>query len=169
MLPLYLALLDTPEEKNRFADLYGRYRDLMFAVAQKYLLSEAEQEMAVDAALHAVLKIVKTIDDPSSTKTKNLMVLLARHACVDRLRKTGGIEEVSLDEASERPLYRADGMLTEAIASLSKTNRDMIGLRYYYGYSTKETAMLLGVSYSAARKRLERAHGELRKLLENEK
>ena len=51
MLQIYLDALDTTEEKDRFLLIYEKYRDLMFYIARKYLSSQADQEIAVDAAL----------------------------------------------------------------------------------------------------------------------
>ncbi|MBR3718745.1 MAG: RNA polymerase subunit sigma-24, partial [Firmicutes bacterium] len=64
MLQLYLSLLDTQAEKDKFITLYESYRDLMIYVAGRYLGSDADKEIAVDAALHALLGVVDSIDDP---------------------------------------------------------------------------------------------------------
>ena len=169
MLPIYLALLDSETEKTKFTDIYVRYRGLLFAIAQKYFDSEADQEEVVDETLHAVLKIVRKIDDPASAKTRNLMAVIIRNKCIDLLRKRSGSE---IDELTEEfaagPRSSPHSSLSEAIASLSAASRDMIGLRYYYGYSTREIGKILGISYDTARKRLELAHRELRTILVEE-
>ena len=36
MLPIYLAMLDGEEEKNKFESLYFTYRKLMFHIARVY-------------------------------------------------------------------------------------------------------------------------------------
>lgn len=170
MLQIYLALLNSEEEKTKFTDLYVRYRGLMFHIAQKFFEGEADQEQVVDETLHAVLKIVHGIDDPASAKTKNLMAVITRNKCIDLLRKRGGAETEELDKhvdvLSEAP--PAHRSLADAIAALPESSRDMIGLRYYYGYSTWEIGKILGISYDTARKRLELAHRELRTILVDE-
>ena len=170
MLQIYLALLNSEEEKTKFTELYVRYRGLLFHIVQKYFDSEADQEEIVDETLHAVLKIVHGIDDPASAKTKNLMAVITRNKCIDMLRKRGGAETEELDKhvdvLSEAP--PAHRSLADAIAALPESSRDMIGLRYYYGYSTREVAKILGISHSTARKRLELAHKELKELLVDE-
>ena len=168
MLQVYLSLLDSEEEKTKFTDIYVRYRGLMFSIAKKHFDNEADQEQVVDETLHAVLKIVRRIEDPASVKTKNLISLITRNKCIDLLRKRDGAVMDDLNNVPEvskgtNALTQSD--LSYAIAALSETSRDMIGLRYYYGYSTREIAKILGISHAAARKRLELAHKELKELL----
>ena len=169
MLQIYLALLDSEEEKTKFTDIYVRYRGLLFHIAQKYFDSEADQEQVVDETLHAVLKIIHRIDDPASAKTKNLMAVITRNKCIDLQRKRGGAEVDELAEELAAGLKSSPHpSLSEAIASLSAASRDMIGLRYYYGYSTREIGKILGINYDTARKRLEFAHRELKTILVDE-
>ena len=173
MLQLYLSLLDTQAEKDKFITLYESYRDLMFYVAGRYLGSDADKEIAVDAALHALLGVVDSIGDPASAKTKNLVCLIVKRKCIDLLRRKGGTVEEDWDAAAERAAAGADPVpgstensLTEAILSMSGTGREFLILRYYHGYSTAEIAALLGIGRDAARKRLERAKAELKGILE---
>ena len=175
MLQSFLAALDTAQEKDKFIWIYEAYRDLMFYVARKYLASEADREIAVDAALHGVLGMLDTIGDPAGDKTKNLMVLVTRNKCVDMLRRRNGMAEDAWEEASARIETDAaahssgpQADLAEAIASMSDSGRDVIWLRYYYGYSAAEIAKLLGIGKDAARKRLQRAKAELKGILEED-
>ncbi len=170
MLQVFLALLNTAQERDKFTRIYGEYRDLMFYVARKYLDSDADREIVVDAALHGVLRLLDTIEDPVSAKTKNLMALITRNKCVDLLRRRNGSAEGSWEETAEQAvLPQGQGSeLSLAIAAMSEAGRDAILLRYYYGYSAAEIAKLLGISKDAARKRLERAKAELKGLLEED-
>ena len=181
MLQLYLSLLDTQAEKDKFITIYESYRDLMFYVAGRYLDSDADREIAVDAALHAVLGIIDSIDDPASAKTKNLVCLIVKRKCIDLLRRKGGAVEADWESAQESSSFAhkrgdaalggpepdfADSELRTAILSMSETGREFLILRYYHGYTTAEIAHLLGIGRDAARKRLERAKTELKGILE---
>lgn len=173
MLQLYLSLLDTQAEKDKFITLYESYRDLMFYVAGRYLGSDVDKEIAVDAALHALLGVVDSIDDPSSVKTKNLVCLIVKRKCIDLLRRKSGTVEEDWEAIAEQAVPGTDPVqgssensLTEAILSMSETGREFLILRYYHGYTTAEIAALLGIGRDAARKRLERAKAELKGILE---
>ena len=171
MLQTYLSLLDTQADRDKFTVLYRQYRDLMFYIAQKYLESDADREIAVDAALHALLPAMDRIDDPLSARTKNLAALVTKNKCIDLLRKRGAVKEEELDEAAERilsPKPQGTESLADAIASMSETGRELILLRYYHGYTTTEIGMILDISWQASRKRLERAKAELKAILEEE-
>lgn len=173
MLQLYLSLLDTQAEKDKFITIYESYRDLMFYAAGRYLESDVDKELAVDAALHALLGVVDSIGDPASCKTKNLVCLIVKRKCIDLLRRKSGTIEVDWDAAAEQAAAgeapvpgSTENSLTEAILSMSETGREFLILRYYHGYSTAEIAALLGIGRDAARKRLERAKAELKEILE---
>ncbi len=173
MLQLYLSLLDTQAEKDKFITLYESYRDLMFYVAGCYLSSDADKEIAVDGALHALLGVVNSIDDPSSAKTKNLVCLIVKRKCIDLLRRKSGTVEEDWEAIAEQAASGTDPVqgssensLTDAILSMSETGREFLILRYYHGYTTAEIAGLLGIGRDAARKRLERAKAELKGILE---
>ena len=171
MLQTYLSLLDTQADRDKFTVLYRQYRDLMFYIARKYLESDADREIAVDAALHALLSAMDRIDDPLSIRTKNLAALITKNKCIDLLRKRSAVTEEELDEAAERilpPKTQGTGALADAIASMSETGREVILLRYYHGYTAKEIGKILGISWQASRKRLERAKAELKAILEEE-
>lgn len=172
MLQVYLALLDTQAEKDKFIQIYETYRDLMFYVAGQYLPDSADREIAVDAALHALLGVLDSIDDPVGTKTKNLAALVTRNKCIDLVRRKGGASEESWEEAAGEgqdlsvQASNAADELTLALRTMSEAGRDVLILKYYYGYSGAEIAKILGVSHGSARKRLERAKKELQAVLE---
>ena len=171
MLQTYLSLLDTQADRDKFTVLYGQYRDLMFYIARKYLESDADREIAADAALHALLSAISRIDDPYSARTKNLVALVTKNKCVDLLRRRGAVKEEELNEATDRvlpPKPQWTGGLADAIASMSEMGREAILLRYYHGYTAKEIGKILGISWQASRKRLERAKAELKAILEEE-
>ena len=181
MLQIYLALLDSQAEKDKFITIYEGYRDLMFYVAGRFLSSDADREIAVDAALQALLGVIASIDDPQSTKTKNLVCLVTKRKCIDLLRQKGGMTESDLGDWEETIALEsarnasqtggpAVGMtLQDAILSMSETGREFLVLRYFHGYSTAEIAKILGIGKDAARKRLERAKAELKGILEEDR
>ena len=56
MLGLYLAMLDTPEEKSKFELLYKEYRSTMFNLAKRILKDNYLAEDAVHNAFFEVNK-----------------------------------------------------------------------------------------------------------------
>ena len=56
MLTLYLQMLDTPEEKVRFEEVYLTYRGLMYHTANRILHNRQDAE---DAVHNAFLQVIK--------------------------------------------------------------------------------------------------------------
>ena len=48
MLPIYLAELDTQEDKDKFAELYEKYSRKMYHIALSILKNSANAENAID-------------------------------------------------------------------------------------------------------------------------
>lgn len=53
---IYLQLIETPEDRSRFEQLYIAYRDLMFYIARKILGNNQDAEDAVHDAFVTVAK-----------------------------------------------------------------------------------------------------------------
>ena len=69
MLVYYLQMLDTPEEKIRFEQIYLKYRGLMYHVADGILHDRQEAE---DAVHNAFLRIIKKFSKFQNTPAKDL-------------------------------------------------------------------------------------------------
>ena len=55
---IYLQMIDTPEERSKFEQIYLEYKGLMFHVAYEILHNEQDAE---DAVHHAFVKIAENI------------------------------------------------------------------------------------------------------------
>lgn len=74
---IYLQMLETPEEKSLFEQIYLEYRGLMYHVAYEILHNEQDAEDAVHQAFVKIAENIKKIDDPVCPKTHK--VSLQRH------------------------------------------------------------------------------------------
>ena len=64
MLIYYLQMLDTPEEKVKFEQIYLKYRGLMYQVADGILHNRQDAE---DAVHNAFLRVIKHFKKFQST------------------------------------------------------------------------------------------------------
>ena len=64
--------------------------------------------------------------------------------------------------------YDRENLLVACILKLPARYREMILLRYHQGYSVKEAAALMGLSFSAASSLEQRAKRKLKELYEKE-
>jgi len=162
---VYLQMLDTQEEKNRFEQLYERYNRLMFYVAHKILTGEQDVEDAVHQAYIAILENFHKIGQIDCPQTKAFVVIITERKAIDILRSRERVVDMDFEDAVHGipvPAPDANG-LAEAITKLPARYREVLMLRYYTGYSTQEIAQMLGMRPDSTKRLLSRA----KKALEN--
>ena len=71
---IYMMMLETPEEKSLFEQIYLEYRGLMFHVAYEILHNEQDAEDAVHQAFVKIAENIKKIDDPMCPKTHSYCI-----------------------------------------------------------------------------------------------
>ena len=167
MLIYYLQMLDTPEEKVRFEQIYLKYRGLMYRVADSILHNRQ------DAVHNAFLKIIKKFSRFQNTPAQDLapqIVVIARNEAISLLRKRKGDapleEQDGLAEPSEAVSdYHA---LVDSFTRLPRTYRAVMEMKLLLGYSDGEIAAKLGLSKSAVSTRVSRGRQMLRDIVEQE-
>lgn len=165
---IYLQMIETPEEKSKFEQLYLEYRGLMFHVAYEILHNDQDAEDAVHQAFVKIAENIKKIDNPKCPKTHGYVVTIVENKAIDQYRKMRKFQTVEYMEEIQgtEVHYEGDNDLTKCILKLPARYREMILLRYYHGYSVREIASLVGLSLPAAIKLDQRAKNKLRKLCE---
>ncbi len=168
MLTLYLGMLETPEEKDLFTQLYQRYTKLMKYVAYQKL---GDEQLAEDAVHDAFLNIIKSflkISDVSCHKTRRLIVIITENAAIDILRKKNRVVQADFEDASYHLSVTPDMLegiaaqeLARQIAALPEHYRVVLELRAYHGLTDKQIAAALNIEHGTVRKRLERARAIL--------
>lgn len=165
---VYLQMIDPPEERSKFERLYYLYRDTLHAVAYGILKDDRDAE---DAVQHAFLKIVENIskiEEVDCLKTKGYIVTIVRNRAIDMYRRKKSHPNIPYNEESVGSAVEYDGgnALAGCILKLPQRQRDIIILKYHYGYTLKEIAKMLGITYSNALSIEQRAKKKLRTLCE---
>lgn len=137
---LYLQMLETPEEKSLFEQIYLEYRGLMYHVAYEILHNDQDAEDAVHQAFVKIVENIKKIDDPVCPKTHGYVVTIVEHQAIDQYRKRQKYQTVELIEEIQgtNAHYEGDNDLTKCILQLPARYREMILLRYHYGYTVRK-------------------------------
>lgn len=161
---------DTSNNGITFEEMYMKNRNLMMFTALKILNSHADAEDCVSEAFLRAAKIFPKISRLECPKLTSLLVIIVRNAALDKYRANK--REVPLDAPDEKTgAFSTDsysfGSVKSAIAELKDEYRDILMLRFVYGYSVKEITQILGISADNAYKRIQRAKAELGKILEN--
>ena len=170
MLVYYLQMLDTPEEKMRFEQIYLKCRGLMYRVADSILHDHQEAE---DAVHNAFMKIIKNFSKFQNTPTKDLapqITVIARNEAISLLRKkpdAAQLEDwIGLAETSETVSdYHS---LVDSFTRLPQTYRAVMEMKLLLGYSDGEIAAKLGLSKKAVSVRISRGRQLLRDIVERE-
>ena len=166
---MYLAMMDSDQDKSRFQQLYEHYRGLMFYTANRILRNEQDAEDAVQQAFFAIAKNMDKISQPVCNKTKVYVVTIVENKAIDlyRARQRRPAEPLEDSDAGlDFPL--PDHGLANAIGRLPARQREFILLKYAEGYTNEELSNMLGLTLSGVRSLDARAKRQLRKLLQEE-
>ena len=170
MLVCYLQMLDTPEEKLRFEQIYLKYRSLMYHVADSILHNRQDAEDAVHNAFLRIIKHFKKIQHTSAQDLAPLVTVIARNEAISLQRKRK--EEAPLEDwdGLDEPLeavtdYHA---LVNIFTRLPRTYRAALEMKLLLGYSDGEIAAKLGLSKTAVSTRFNRGRRLLRDIAERE-
>lgn len=166
--------IDSPAEKLEevtFEGIYLKNRKLMMYTAMKILNNHADAEDCVSEAFLRVSKIFKKISHLECPKMTSLLVIIVRNAALDKYRENKRIllSETPDEDAGKVSIdsYSFDSVVC-AIKQLKDEYRDILMLRFVYGYSINEITHLLAISSENAYKRIQRAKNALEKVLEKE-
>lgn len=175
MLQLYLTLIDTEEDKNRFVCFYRQYKKLMFYIAKEILKDDHLSEDAVQEAFLRIAKNFHKIGDIMSHETKAFTVIITRNVAIDFYNKEKKITEISqhLSESTytnEEALFSdvSYEQLIDYILELPKNYRDVLYLNLVYDYSFNEIGRLLAITAENARKRAQRGKSILQEKIKEE-
>lgn len=168
MLP-YTLTIETPRERLLFADLYAAYAGRMLALARQRLRDPTDAEDAVQQAFLSLAEHFSRLSRLPRPQLEAYLVVVTERKCIDLLRRRARLDGAPFDEEAALVTPPPSGEpVADAMARLAPALREALLLRYAFGYSTRETAALLDVSFAAAQKRLQRAKSALRTELEKE-
>ena len=167
---VYLQMIETQEDKEKFEVIYSEYRGLMHHIAYDILHNEQDAEDAVHNAFVKIAENISKIGAPDCPKTKAFIVTVIETKSIDIYRRKQRHPVVPLNEVTvgiEVP-YTDMSDLAKCIAKLPPRYRHMLALKYRHGYDNHEAARILDISLANAIKLDQRAKTRLRELCEKE-
>ena len=167
---IYLQMLETPEEQSKFELLYRTYRGLMFHVANKILNNEHDAEDAVHQAFLSIIKHFEKFSDVKCLETETLIVIIVERKAIDIYRRNKRQSVLPLeDEACGISVTIPEELgVLRSMERLPARYREVLLLRFYLGFSTKEVGVLFDLSPESAQRLIWRAKDALRKALEKD-
>ena len=133
--------------------IYLQYHDKVRA----YVRSKIQDPHDVEDLVSAVfMKIVQKLDsyDPAKASVSTWVYTITRNTVTDHFRARRALvalEDYMVDEAPMELGYDALDNLADALLALKERERDLIVLHYYTGYTLKEVAEMMGMSYINAK------------------
>ncbi len=174
MLSLYLNLLDTPEEKSKFEQLYLAYRQDMYKTAYGILRENHDAEDAVHEAFMILTKNINKISSISCPQAKAYLIIIVKNVSFKLYNQRQKVvptdfEDLELEDDSDIEddiiLSTEREMLKKYLMQLSEDDYSILYLNFYMEMSIDEIASSLSISYEAAKKRLQRAKARLYNLI----
>ena len=138
-------------------ELYRVYRAVMLQRALSVLGDHALAEDAVQEAFIRISRHIGRFKSMPSEERRYLCLTIVKNAALNMLRDRRETDPIP-ETLPAVPRDIALGIdITAAVDSLEEGHRNVVLLRLRYGFSTMETARLLGIKQGTVRSRLNRA------------
>ena len=152
--------------EREYNDCVNLYADGVYRFIVKNLRHEEDARDVVQTAFE---KLWRAREEVENEKSKSYLFTVAYNAMIDHLRK---VKRVSLKEefkeevkVQSRHFHNAKEVLEKALARLSETQRSLVMLKDYEGYSYEEIGKIMNLSESQVKVYLHRARLQLKEYL----
>lgn len=153
----------TEKEYNDCVDLYA---DGVFRFIVKNLKHEEDARDVVQSAFEKLWRNRESVDH---AKSKSYLFTVAYNQMIDHLRKTRRVylkEEFQADiKVIRREHNDTARVLQDALSRLNETQRSLVMLKDYEGYSYEEIARIMNLSESQVKVYLHRARLQLKEYI----
>lgn len=151
--------------KEELAALYRRRIGMVYQLCLMLLKNAPDAEDASQTVFRKVLERKEPFRDLEHEKA--WLIVTARNECRNQLKHWWRTQRAGEEELETIPWQRqSDGELWQQLLSLPERERTALYLHYYQGYTTEETAELMGAKPATLRTWLFRARGKLKQRLE---
>ena len=174
---MFLLVLDTEEDVLLAEQIYLKYKNLLFVVANDILQNQHDAEDALQQTMIRVIDNIDKIKDIDSKQTRNFLCIICRNISLNMFNKikSANISEIKYDlpdlrEDIETLILTKDMYikLKEFIDTLDKKYQDVLFLKLNHNLSGEEIARILDIKPETVRKRLERSRKQIRNFMAKE-
>ena len=152
--------------EKEYNECVGLYADNVYRFILKNLRQEEDARDVVQSAFE---KLWKNRQNVEQEKSKSYLFTIAYHQMIDHLRK---VKRVHLQDefreesrVSATPVHHLKKALEEALSRLNETQRSLVLLKDYEGYSYSEIGQITGLNESQVKVYLHRARIQLKNYL----
>ena len=166
------------KDETALAELYDRYRVILFGLLIRILTSREEAEDVLQEVFLQVWRRAGDFDEKRG-RPFTWLVTLARSRGIDRLRSLAAKERVALAGAKEPSEQVSDAvadalaseqrtLVTNALAQLPEEQKSPLILAYFDGLTQSEIAAKLGAPLGTVKTRMRTGLMKLREFLGNQ-
>ena len=152
--------------EKEYNDCVTTYADNVYRFILKNLRHEEDARDVVQTAFE---KMWRNRNEVDAQKSKSYLFTVAYHQMIDHIRKVKRIQlrEEFSDEikVQNRPVNNLKKVLEAALARLNETQRSLVLLKDYEGYSYEEIGKITGLNESQVKVYLHRARVQLKEYL----
>ena len=145
MLLLALSMVETAEEAAKLTRLYELYSTEMYHAAKNILRNHHDAEDAMQNAFVQLIRLLDHIKDPESPSTRAYVI--------------------SAVQSRAPPDVPGMSDIDRAIAMLPANYRQVVLLRYLWGFSNQEVCRILNMSDANVKKTVQRAKTKLEHII----
>ena len=139
-----------------------QYADTIIRIAFQYTKNRTDAE---DITQDVFISLMKQPPFKTEEHLKAWLIRVTINKSKDYLRATKRRNTLPLDNFADI-LSKEEKLALDELNELPDKDHDLIYLFYFEEYTSKEIAKILGIEEVTIRKRLSRARGKLKKLLE---
>lgn len=179
---LPLSFRKTKKKETFLLSLYEDNKRLLYATALSILGDEYQAEEALQELFLRMDHFWTRLADLEAKKIRSYLVVMLKNQCFQMLaqeKRNAAKTEAAGGEQAVKPatvpgpeqliINRENiSVMLAAVRALDPAERELLILRYYYGYSGKAIAKQLRISHAAARMRLSRAKTKVKEIIGKE-
>ena len=152
--------------EREYNECVTTYADNVYRFILKNLRHEEDARDVVQTAFE---KMWRNKDNVDAEKCKSYLFTVAYHQMIDHIRKVKRIqlrEDFSEEmKVQDRPVNNLKKILDEALNRLSETQKSLVLLKDYEGYSYEEIGEIMNLNPSQVKVYLHRARVQLKEYL----
>jgi RNA polymerase sigma factor (sigma-70 family) len=152
--------------EREYNQCVNQYADNVYRFIMKNLRHEEDARDVVQSAFEKMWRNRENVD---TEKSKSYLFTIAYNQMIDHIRK---VKRIKLKEdfaeetrITEQPQSQLKKILEEALGRLNETQRSLVMLKDYEGYSYEEIGQITGLSESQVKVYLHRARIQLKNFL----
>ncbi len=169
MLSLFLSVLETERDRQRFMSLYDQCHARIEQTAKRIL---NDQQDAEDAVQNTFVQIIRHFEKVYEIPCDELLfwcisiVKNEAYAILRKKQKTVLLED--WDAKADTEMISSYDEIVKLFGRLPETYRGALEMKLLLDYSGKEIAQHLGISETAVNTRISRGRALLREIMERE-